>query len=218
MFRLGVLAAALLSAASVSAVNAADLIVDAPVAVGVVDVSGTWDGPYIGVFGGYAASNWTDTWDTGSLEFDPTGWLLGVAVGIDLDLGNGLVAGVVADAAWSNQEDAIDIVPPQTVNIDWQASLRGRLGFDAGSFLPYLTAGLAVAHGTAEYEVVSSATHFGWTAGAGVEVAVTEDMSLDLLYRYSDYGAQTYDIVAASFPYDVTFNTHQISVGLNWRF
>lgn len=218
MFRLGVLAAALLSA-SVSAAYAADLIVDAPVTPGVVDVSGTWEGPYVGVFGGYAASHWTDTWSGGSMEFDPTGWLLGVAAGVDLDLGNGMVAGVVADIAWSNREDSVIAQNgPHSVNIDWQGSVRGRLGFDAGSFLPYLTAGVAIAHGTAEYDVVSTNTHFGWTAGAGVEVAVTEDVSLDLQYRYSKYGVETYDIVATSFPYDVDFSTHQVTVGLNWRF
>lgn len=218
MFRLVVLAATLIGATTVSAVTAADLIVDTSVSVGVVDVSGTWEGPYIGIYGGYASSGWTDTWDDGSLEFDPAGWLLGLAVGVDFELGNGIVAGVVGDVAWSDQEDAIDILPPHTVNIDWQASLRGRLGFDAGSFMPYLTGGLAVANGTAEYQVESSNTHTGWTVGAGVAVTVTEDVSLDLQYRYSDYGTETYDIVASSFPYGVNFTTHQITAGLNWHF
>jgi outer membrane immunogenic protein len=218
MFRMGFLAAVLLGATSVSAVNAADLIVEAPATPGVVDVSGNWDGAYIGVFGGYAASDWTDSWGGGTLEFEPAGWLLGVNIGADFALGGGLIAGVVADAAWSSQEDSISIVPPHTVNIDWQASLRGRLGVDAGTFLPYLTTGLAVAHGSAEYEVESSNMHIGWTAGAGVEVAVSDDVSLDLQYRYSDYGSQTYDISTVSFPYDVNFSTHQITVGLNWRF
>ncbi len=41
---------------------------------------------------------------------------------------------------------------------------------------------------------VDSNTHVGWTAGAGVEFAVTEDVSLDLLYKYTDYGTQDYTL------------------------
>ncbi len=60
-----------------------------------------------------------------------------------------------------------------------------------------------------------SNTHIGWTIGAGVEFAATDNLSIDLLYRYSDYGTQTYDLGS-----DVDFDlrTHTVTAGLHWKF
>jgi outer membrane immunogenic protein len=194
------LAAAVSALALASAAQAADLIIDEPApTVGIVDVGGNWDGVYIGAFAGYGAGTfeWSDTADV-------EGWLLGAAVGANFTVTDGIVAGVVGDIAWSDIGDDDGFF-----DINWAGSLRGRLGFDGGAFLPYLTAGLAVA-GT-EIEGID-ATHIGWTAGAGVEFAATEDLSVDLLYRYSDYGTQSYNGT------DVSLNTHQVTIGLNWHF
>lgn len=195
-----------------SAARAADLIIDEP-AAGVVDVSGNWDGPYIGVFAGYGAGTYEET---AGFEADISGWLAGVALGANFTVADGIVAGIVGDIAWSNIgfDDGFG-----DANLDWVGSLRGRLGFDGGAFLPYLTAGLAVAGATIHNSVTDisdSATHVGWTVGAGVEFAATENLSVDLLYRYSDYGDQTYNVGFADF--DTGFKTHQITVGLNWSF
>jgi len=183
-----------------SSTYAADLIVEAPAAP-VVAVSGNWDGPYLGVFAGYAAADMED----GGVTYDIDGWLLGVNAGVNFTLTDGVVAGVVGDIAWSGQEG--DGVP---IDIDWSGSVRGLVGFDGGSFLPYLTAGLAFAH----VDVAGDdATQVGWTAGVGVKFAVSEDLSLDAQYRYSDYGDHTY-----AGPGDTSLTSHQVTVGLNWSF
>lgn len=193
-----------------SSAYAADLIVSEPAPVGVVDVGGNWDGPYVGVFGGYG---WGSYHEVGDPDLDLSGWLVGVNFGADFTVSDGVVIGVVGDIAWSD----IDLVAGgYSYNVDWVGSLRGRLGFDGGAFLPYLTAGLAVAGATADFVGSDSNTHIGWTVGAGVEFAVTEDLSLDLQYRYSDYGAQSYDVGLGA--YDASFTTHAVTVGLNWRF
>jgi outer membrane immunogenic protein len=188
----------------VSAASAADLIIDEPAPeVGVLDVGGNWDGLYVGGFAGWAGGD-VDVTDGPEDIFDIDGWLIGAALGANFSLGNGIVAGVVGDIAWSDiGNDDFDF------NVNWVGSLRGKLGFDAGAFLPYLTAGLAVA-GT-DWDGIEN-THFGWTAGAGVEYAVSEELSVDLLYRYSDYGPQEY---AGT---DYEGQTHQVTVGLNWHF
>ena len=77
--------------------------------------------------------------------------------------------------------------------------------------MPYLTAGLAFGGGYAVPPDVSN-THIGWTVGAGVEFAVTEDLSLDLQYRYTDLAPQNYDGP------DIGFETHSVTAGLNWSF
>jgi outer membrane immunogenic protein len=206
--------------ALVSASHAADLIIEEPVEVGVVDVSGSWDGVYVGVFAGYGWGTAEHSPDVGEAIFDGdslglSGWLLGVTAGANFAVADGIVAGVVGDIAWTDI-GGYDSVQNTSVDIDWVASLRGRLGFDGGAFLPYLTAGLAVADATIDYDGdADSNVHVGWTVGAGVEFAVAENASIDLLYRYSDYGSQTYEVVPDT---DVSLSTHTVQVGLNWRF
>lgn len=187
--------------ALVSGAQAADLIIDEP-AAGVVEVAGgNWDGLYVGAFVGGLGGTFEDE---GSNEYDISGWLAGVNLGANFTVADGIVLGVVGDVAWSNAENDVD-----PLSVDWTASLRGRLGFDAGSFLPYLTAGLAVAG--AEIGDANE-THVGWTVGAGVEFAVAENISVDLLYRYSDYGTATYN----GSDFDLT--AHAVTVGLNFKF
>jgi len=190
--------------ALVSGAQAADLIIDEP-AAGVVEVAGgNWDGLFVGAFvGGLGGTFETDG---APVDWDVSGWLAGVNLGANFTVADGIVLGVVGDIAWTNAENQ-DNAP---FSVDWTGSLRGRLGFDGGAFLPYLTAGLAVAGGDING---TSETHVGWTAGAGVEFAVAENISVDLLYRYSDYGNVEY------FPgaeYGLT--AHAVTVGLNFKF
>jgi outer membrane immunogenic protein len=190
--------------ALVSGAQAADLIIDEP-AAGVVEVaSGNWDGLYVGAFVGGLAGTFTD--DSSNAEYDVSGWLAGVNLGANFTVADGIVLGVVGDVAWSNAENQ-DGAP---LSVDWTGSLRGRLGFDGGAFLPYLTAGLAVAG--AEIDGINE-THVGWTAGAGVEFAVADNISVDLLYRYSDYGSVDYGAGD-----DFSLTAHAVTVGLNFKF
>lgn len=188
--------------ALVSGAQAADLIIDQQAAGVVEAASGNWDGLYVGAFVGGLGGTFEDE---SSDEYDISGWLAGVNLGANFTVADGIVLGVVGDVAWSNAENQ-DNLP---LAVDWTASLRGRLGFDGGSFLPYLTAGLAVAGG--EIEGINE-THVGWTVGAGVEFAVADNISVDLLYRYSDYGTATYN----GSDFDLT--AHAVTVGLNFKF
>lgn len=185
-----------------SAAMAADLIIETPVEPGVIDVSGNWDGAFIGVFGGYAAGELTSD-ETAVDGIELSGWMLGVTAGYNFTVTDGIVAGVVADIAWNDiGADDLDYTS------GWNGSVRGRLGFDGGAFLPYLTAGVAFANGS--FGDIEN-THFGWTAGAGVEFAVAENISLDLQYRFTDYAAEAYVVEAGAF-------THAVTAGINFGF
>ena len=209
-----------------SAAHAADLIVDTePMMPGVVETSTSWDGPFIGVFGGYG---WGETDFEGAppdVDFpEPAGWLLGVNAGVNFTLTDGIVAGIVGDIAWSNMEDTITGVGPGSLSssIDWLGSVRGRIGFDGGAFMPYLTAGLAFAHNEIEATdgidtFSDDQTHVGWTVGAGVEFAATENLSIDVLYRYSDYGNADYSLGIGP-DAEVGLTSHALTVGLNFGF
>jgi len=215
-----------------SASYAADLIIEEPAAeVGIVDVSGSWDGPFIGVFAGWGAGTADHTaaggvgpLPVGGNDVDLSGWFIGVNAGANFTVSEALVLGIVGDIAWADITGEIDgtLFDGTTHTIDWQGSVRGIVGFDGGAFLPYLTGGLAFAHAERESPLgpqpnVADATHVGWTVGAGVKFAVTEDMNIDLLYRYSDYGAQTYDFPSGTDP-EIALTTHTVQVGLNWQF
>jgi opacity protein-like surface antigen len=149
------------------------------------------------------------------VPFDLNGFLLGVNAGANFTLNNGIVAGVVGDLAWSNIADAGAFVPPSGFDVTWAGSIRGRIGYDAGAFMPYLTAGVAFASGTVTAisgAVVGTNVHLGWTAGVGLEFKATDNLSVDLAYRYSDYAPAAYGVT------DWKFSTHQVTAGLNWHF
>lgn len=206
---------------SASAASAADLLINqpAPSYGGGYSSTGGWDGAYIGGFVGYGWGTLMD--DDGNItptapnETDLSGWTVGAKLGANFSVGGGLVLGAEGDVAWAgiggyNNADAIDY------DINWTSSLRGRVGYDAGAFMPYLTGGLALAGATvSDGPTDNSQVHFGWTAGAGVEVAATEQISLDLNYRYSDYGQATYDVGT---PSDLDLSTHAVTAGVNFKF
>ncbi len=216
----------------VSSTYAADLIVEAPyVEPGVIDISGDWDGAYVGVFGGYGWGT-ADHVPTGGpcfpdgCDVDMDGWLLGVTAGANFTVGSGFILGVAGDIAWSNVEGTEDfggLVGEISNGVDWEGSIRGVAGFDGGSFMPYVTAGFAVAHAWHEADFgddgASDATHMGWTAGVGVAVAVADNVTLDLQYRHSWYDEQTYEMDDLIIP-DPVFglSTDRITAGLNFNF
>ena len=175
---------------------------------------------FIGAFGGYGWGTATDDTSTGIFtdtvdELDLAGWLVGVDAGANFYLSDGIVAGIVGDIAWSDIS-GLD-TSTAAVDLDWAGSVRGRIGFDGGAFMPYLTGGLAIAGANATDGAISdSATHIGWTVGAGVEIAATEELSIDLQYRYSDYGAQDYAL--GTNPTTISLTTHQVTAGLHWNF
>ena len=86
------LLATVVGAGMMSSAYAADLIIEEPMMPGVVDVSGNWDGAYIGVFAG-AGWGFADH-NSGSppgfpdgYDIDLSGWLLGVQAGAQLHRG-----------------------------------------------------------------------------------------------------------------------------------
>jgi outer membrane immunogenic protein len=208
-----------------SASYAADLIIEEPAAeVGIVDVSGSWDGAFIGAFvgGGWADADHLANPPNNDLEL--AGWLVGIDAGFNFTVGSGLVLGVVGDIAWADitGDDGGAFAFDTTHTIDWQGSLRGRVGFDGGAFMPYLTAGVAFAHGERTTSLGSpnsaEATHWGWTVGAGVEFAVSEELSVDLLYRYSDLSEELYDWSGPGTNPTIGLTSHTIQAGLHWNF
>ena len=114
---------------------------------------------------------------------------------------------------------------------DWDASLRLRIGKVMGDYLPYITGGVAWAgmnvkadHGRLGAGIVDDdQTLTGWTIGAGVEMAINENIHARIQYRYTDYGDEDFHHNLDDPQFDnaygiVDYNSHRVTVGLSYRF
>ncbi|MEX0346860.1 MAG: outer membrane protein, partial [Rhizobiaceae bacterium] len=110
-----------------------------------------------------------------------------------------------------------------STDINWQGSVRAKVGYDMGQYLPYVTAGVAFAD--VDYGggplggpcCGYSSTAVGWTAGAGMNVAITEAIFGGFEYRYTDFGTESGGL-APTFPtviMPVDLQTHTFRVSLS---
>ncbi len=207
-----------------SAVMAADMVVPyvAPTTYAPAPVT-NWDGIFVGVFGGGGVGVADHTSLVPGNDFSLMGMLVGVSIGANMYLSDQVVGGVEADIAWANLTGSGPAGGgTSTHTINWTGSLRGVLGYDAGMFMPYLTGGVALASATRTSSVgpqpnTASATHFGYTVGAGVEMAATDDLVVDLQYRYTMYPGQVYVWSGVGVDPTIAMSTHTVSAGLKWQ-
>jgi outer membrane immunogenic protein len=201
--------------AGMGSAMAADIPVETPAPA--PDVSYTpepsfsWTGFYVGGLAGYEWAN-IDADVPG--DFDTDNFLGGVFTGYNFDVGNGLVLGVEADVTYHDQNGGDGGVE---VGTDWNGTLRGRIGYAMDRFMIYGTGGLAVANAEASDASSSdSQTAVGWTAGAGVETAFTNNVFGRVEYRYTDLGSDSYSLDSGDVDADLT--SHAVMVGVGVKF
>jgi outer membrane immunogenic protein len=184
-----------------------------------------WTGFYVGLNGGYGwgTSNWSSAATTGSTK--PKGALAGGTLGYNLQTGV-WVWGIEGDfdASWMKGSDNSGTgvcagAGCETKN-SWFATARGRIGYAAGSFMPYITGGAAFADVkmTPAAGTSTTATRVGWTAGAGVEYAFMGPWSAKLEYLYSDLGNSTCGAATCGIDTTVSYKTNIVRAGINYRF
>jgi outer membrane autotransporter protein len=194
------IAAASLAAFTGSAM-AADLYVPPPAAPVAPIVSTTnWDGPYIGASVGYG---WQTLNSTPAVSGN--GWLVGAQLGYNFHVSDPLVLGIEGNLDWQNGAGG---TAPNSYSINWDGSIRARLGVDVDTILPYIEAGVAFANVT-DNTVPVTEVRTGWTAGVGIEFMLADQLSTNVEYRYADYGT-------GSSGNRLTDNS--IRVGLNYHF
>jgi outer membrane immunogenic protein len=201
--------------AGMGSAMAADIPVETPAPA--PDVSYTpepsfsWTGFYVGGLAGYEWAN-IDADVPG--DFDTDNFLGGVFTGYNFDVGNGLVLGVEGDVTYHDQNGGDGGVE---VGTDWNGTLRGRIGYAMDRFMIYGTGGLAVANAEASDATSSdSQTAVGWTAGAGVETAFTNNVFGRVEYRYTDLGSDSYSLDSGDVDADLT--SHAVMVGVGVKF
>lgn len=207
-----------------------------------------WAGFYLGGNVGYGVGrnhgNETHTSLNGALStqftLGPAGWLAGGQAGYNWQRGN-WVFGVEADWQWTGQEDSVCVTVCTSFStltlaqeIEWFATLRGRIGYARDGWLWYVTGGGAwgrVTETDALFQVTTplTAARFthtkgGWTIGGGVETALTGNWSAKFEYLYVDLGRTTdvfsYPLQGGTAAETITKQVHDhiYRVGLNYRF
>jgi len=169
----------------------------------------------------------------------PGGAIAGGQIGFNWQAGM-FVFGAEVDGQWSGQENTFTVTcganctATELIKIRSLATGRGRFGLAFDWLMPYVTAGAAVVNGlnnlsmtvagtTASFAPLSHST-LGWTAGAGVEVALWSNWSAKLEYLYISANGATkiapipnaLGVGFASTPGDYRDNV--VRVGFNYRF
>lgn len=199
------------------AASAADIYqppppIDAPIYMPAPAFS--WTGFYIGVQGGYDWNNSTaDNGDTAKIN----GGIVGLYGGYNWQTASNWVFGVDASINYDWARGEVTGAPAGTFGeVDWKGFFRGRLGYAWDRFLVYGTAGGAVAPlksvGTVESDVQ---TKLGWTVGAGVEVAVTNNVVARLDYSYANFGSYGFSQPVS---FSATNQSHTLMGGIAVKF
>ncbi|WP_245286879.1 carbohydrate porin [Bradyrhizobium sp. Tv2a-2] len=207
---------------------AADLPVKAPALNRVYDWTGFYIGGHFG-YGGASLGAATNPLPLESIFFphSPTGLIGGYQTGYNRELANHVVLGVEADASFTSPTDqaAVGRAPqvPFNTTLDYVGTLRGRLGYGYGRWMPYVTGGFAWGHTHADINDGSGAItgHYqpGWTAGLGLEFAVSGNWTAKLEYDYIDLARQAYDLSSFGLPgINVDPRIHLAKIGLNYQF
>jgi len=198
----------------------------APAAYIPVSPAYNWSGFYIGLNTGYGFGD--STWDSSILgassgSFAVDGAMAGRTLGWNYQIGQ-LVLGIEGDYDWQNVRGSAPNCGGLGVSCDtasnWYGTFRGRVGYAMDRIMIYGTAGGAVS----DVKVSSSAlpwtsnTELGWAAGAGIEGAITDNLTAKVEYLFTDYGSTNCTVASCGGTGTVKFDESMVRAGLNYKF
>jgi outer membrane immunogenic protein len=192
--------------------NAADNVVIEPGAAAY-----NWSGVYVGAAIGWASINY-DELENDYFDRRDGSFAGAVYAGYNFQMNN-VVLGIEGDLNFRNAEPEDNFTNPLNQNLG--GSVRGRIGYAIDRFMPYMTAGVAIANFEADHDGdgadVAKKTMTGYSVGAGVEWAVTDNLIVRGQYLYSDFGTDEFDFVGThTHEYDV--RTHDVLLGVAYKF
>ena len=206
--------------------KAADAVIEQePAPIVIAPPSFTWNGAYIGgqIGYGWGKSNFDgDIYSYGDIK--PDGFLGGLYAGYNFDLGNSIVLGIDGDVTYNDVSEGIDIydgdlaVGDFETKLRWSGAVRARVGYAVDRFLPYIAGGVAFGSikNSGSIDNVGSfsesKTLTGWTVGAGMDNAATDNLIVRLEYRYTDYGDKDFDFAGLNVNQD--FKTNEVRLGV----
>jgi outer membrane immunogenic protein len=178
----------------------------------------TWTGFYVGINGGGAFGS--STWDTAG-SFNTSGGLVGGTVGYNYQISH-FVVGAEADIDWASISGTTTTAacPAGCKTGDlWLSTVRGRVGYAADRFLPFITGGAALGNINATTAgLTTSAANAGWTVGAGLEFSFSPSWSAKAEYLYVNLGKFNCGLNCGAPTDNVSFTANIVRGGINYRF
>jgi outer membrane immunogenic protein len=183
-----------------------------------------WTGFYIGAHAGYGWADGEQTFNgvrTPGFDTSAEGFVGGGQAGFNWQWDQ-IVLGIEGDVSFADLSDTVDPFGFDVEqNVDMLASIRGRIGFAADRFLPYVTAGWGFADAERTTElgggVSDSQSHDGLVYGGGIEYAVTDAISMRAEYLHYDLGEESYDLGLPSDP-EIDLDVDVFRIGVNFNF
>jgi len=225
---LGATALALLAGSA----SAADLATRYPVKAAPIPVQVfSWTGFYIG---GNVGWGWADN----SYDYTPfglptysyglgssNGFIGGLQLGYNYQFANNIVLGVEADFEWADIGKTATLVAGPVggaivnANVDYFGTIRARAGYAMDRFLPYITGGAAWVKNTYSdpFLVSYDNTKWGWTVGAGVEYAITNNWTVKAEYLYLGFSDSNTTFLNGD-QLSVSTNINTAKLGVNYKF
>ncbi|MDP1604244.1 MAG: outer membrane beta-barrel protein [Legionella sp.] len=172
------------------------------------------------------------------LDVQSAGFLGGGQVGYNWQI-NRVIWGVESDLDYAHVsgansvllENPVEYTTSTSKNIAWLGTVRGRLGKLASeSMIVYVTGGAAIGGTELSFDQRSLGstcfltgcssgtqrqTQIGWTAGAGVEYAVSPRATFKADYLYIDLGASNWS--NSNYWVSSAFNSNTVRLGVNYR-
>jgi len=197
----------------------------------------TWTGFYLGA---HAGAGFGGEYKARTVVFDPPiegklsagGFIIGGQAGFNYQMGS-FVVGVEGDLSYADIKNDISFGVPGLASAsveastDYLATIRGRIGYAWDRVFIYATGGVAFTKVELSASVnepgsgdgiSESKSHTGWTIGAGVEAALTDNISAKAEYLYVDFDDKTYFATPDFAGIRTDLDNHIIRVGVNYRF
>lgn len=202
-----------------------------------------WAGLYAGGSVGYGQGDVTHTFTTefsdGFSAFDQegegdiSGAIYGVHIGYNWKFGD-VVAGLETGINGTGMDSSTRIATLGTTietDLNWYATAVARLGYAHGNWLFYGFGGVAwgdvdtsPSQDSGETFLGGGTSHVGWTAGAGIDYALSERFSVRIEYSYVDLGeesvasvTETGEISSFTQSNTVDLNFHAVKLGASYR-
>lgn len=205
-----------------------------------------WNGGY---GGGHTGYRWGDLevsgGQFGNETFSLNAALIGAHVGYNVVLSNTMLIGIEADidvvqdksrsnafaqttviAGVESEPIAVTRTQTSTASMNWQATLRARLGIIDGGTLYYTTAGIAwldtewtqtASIGPVQTTVSKDQVIPGWAAGGGVATLVAENLIARGEYLYEEFFDRSVPLAAGGSG-KLSARAHKLRFGVSIRF
>lgn len=215
----------LLGTAAVMSLTMLTNVSEAADLTGPADVAGNWEGLYLGIFGGYndTSFDWHESAGLGNYDGNINSFNGGLFGGYNFQADR-VILGLEGEASLFTGDASFSNVPgPGKIdaNPDWEFAVKGRLGYDAGLFMPYLAVGYSWMKLDTTWvgpDVDVDETHQGVMAGVGTDVAIAQNFFGRIEYMHTWLSEERYTYCSPNCNADIKLGANSFRLGLGYRF